>query len=51
METKKRDFSNNNEEKTEVLEDIYSDYSCHPHGDLDDYIFGTITENKKHSEK
>ena len=50
MESKKRDY-NDKLLETEEYEDIYADYLKQPHGDLDDYIFGTLTENKKHSEK
>lgn len=35
----------------EQYECIYDDYLNQPQGDLDDYIFGTETEQKKHSEK
>lgn len=36
---------------TEKYESIYEDYLNQPQGDLDDYIFGTETEQKRHSEK
>ena len=36
---------------TEKYECIYDDYLKQPQGDLDDYIFGTEIEQKKHSEK
>ena len=51
MEVKKRCCFDNDTDELEKFEDIYADYLCQPAGDLDDYIFGTITEQKKHSEK
>ena len=51
MEVKKRSCFDDNTDEQEDPEDIYADYLCQPYGDLDDYIFSTVIEQKKHSEK
>ena len=50
MECKKTDRNEKNIDN-KIYESIYDDYLNQPQGDLDDYIFGTETEQKKHSEK
>ncbi len=50
MECKKTAFTPKEKDK-EKYESIYDDYLNQPQGDLDDYIFGTETEQKRHSEK